>query len=65
MKNSLIVRSLPYRDISCVSGGNDLIGGMYDGQPLIFTLRREEIQPGLFFIVAEKRIDPAPDRVSG
>ena len=48
-----------------MSGGNDLVDSMYDGQPLIFTLRREEIQPGLFFIVAEKRIDPAPGRVSG
>ena len=48
-----------------MSDGNDLIDGMYDGQPLTFVLRNVEIQPGLFLIVTEKRIDPAPGRISG
>ena len=47
-----------------MSDSNKALNGMCHGRALLFIFRGVDVQPGLFFIVAEEGIDPAPDRVS-
>ena len=47
-----------------MSDSNKALNGMCHGRALLFIFRGVDVQPGLFFIVAEEGIDPAPDLVS-
>ena len=65
MKNSLITDRSCTGIFSSMPDNNESINGIEDGQPLVFIFHRVNIQSRLFFIVAEKGIDPAPDRIAG